>query len=144
MTTNPMPAWLRARLEADGRIDATTGATRRARAWTCGRCGGSIFRGLDADIGALSRDCDPRPLNRIEEAIALLDHRRTFELRWLGDHYELDSRDQWRITSRPALSTAGVDILVEHECGCIFGSGSAPSMIPAPTIRAPLPETPPF
>jgi hypothetical protein len=139
-----MPPWLVARLEADGRIDRTTRATRRARVVACERCREPIFRGLDADWCALSRDCDPRPLDQLEEALALLNGSRTFELRWLGDHYELDMRDQFRIAGTPALSKVGVDVLVEHDCHRASLGGCAQSMIPPRPGSIPLADSPPF
>jgi hypothetical protein len=114
--TAPMPDWLIRRLDEAGYIDARLQASRKARALPCPRCGQPLLRGLDADICARTVDTDPYPLAAESEALALLMHIRTFELRWYGDHYELDSRDRWRIAGRPA-TRPDVDVLAEHRCG---------------------------
>lgn len=115
--TEPMPAWLVQRLDRAGYIDATLAASRRARAAYCPRCRHIVMRGLDADWCALTVDCDPTPITAQAEALALLTRIPTFEVRWLGDRYEIDRRDQWRIKERPAGITPGIDVLVLHRCG---------------------------
>jgi hypothetical protein len=69
--------------------------------------------GPSADTGLECR-ADPQPLTNFGEALALMAGRDTFELRWIGDHYEIAIRDHFRIRGSPAGS--GVDILVAHDC----------------------------
>ena len=109
------PEYLVKRMVAAGAMDPATGATRRARAVTCSGCRRPVMRGLDRDFGGLSADADPAPLSALGEALALLAHRPTYELRWLGGRYEIDRRDRYRIAGQPA-GTNGIDILVGHDC----------------------------
>lgn len=140
-----LPDWLVRRLEAAGVIDSATGATRSARTAKCPVCQARVMRGLDADFGSMSADCDPEPLAPLGEALALMAGRRTYVLRWRGNRYELDQRDQFSIRGAPAGSKAGQDVLAGHVCG-------GPEL---PTTRtrlvdqlwsthAALPEEPPF
>lgn len=139
-----MEQWLVDRLVRNGLMDGDTHATRKARAGTCSRCGRAVFRGLDADFGSCLAEADPEPLSALGEALALLAHRRTYEL-WasgLGP-MTLDFRDHWRIAGRPA-GRSRVDVLVEHTCG---QSGKLPttgSVYPPPVRAADLPDEPPF
>ena len=71
------------------------------------------MRGLDGDWCATSVDCDPTPVSAIGEVLALIDGRRTFELRRLGGRYELDLRTPERISGNP-IGTRGIDVLIEH------------------------------
>jgi hypothetical protein len=70
--------------------------------------------GPSADTGLECR-ADPQPLTDYGEALALLAGRDTFELRWIGDHYEIAGRDYFRIRGSPAGSM-GIDVLVAHDC----------------------------
>jgi hypothetical protein len=70
--------------------------------------------GSNVDTG-LEVLADPHPLSDWGEALALLDHRATFSLRWVIDHYEIAGRDNFRIRGSPA-GTNGLDVLVRHEC----------------------------
>jgi hypothetical protein len=124
-TTDGMPEWLKRRLEGAGLMDPGTGATRRARAARCPTCRRPVMRGIDRDWGGLSIDCDPTPLSPEGEAIAIYVGRRTYELRWLGDRYEIDRRDASGIRGNP-IGTLRLDVLVQHEHGGrSFPSGSS-------------------
>ena len=112
-----MPEWLVERLDRAGYIDSTTAAGRQARATKCPDCHWPIIRGLTEFPGALSVDVDPPPLTATGEAVCLILGRSTYELRWLGNRYELDTRDQWRRRERPAGMTKQVDVLAKHICG---------------------------
>lgn len=111
-----LPEWLARRLDAAGLMDASTGATRSARVVICPRCQARIWRGMCAEFGGWSVDADPEPLSALGEALALLAGIPTYELRWLGNRYELDGRDAWRITGSPAGVSARLDVLAGHEC----------------------------
>lgn len=133
------------RLISMGVMDAETGATRRARAGRCGKCQRHVMRGIDADVSGWVVEADPEPLSRLGEALALMAGRTTVELRWLGDRYEMDSRNQSRIRGSPA-GTNGVDVLVRHDCDLAIGQ-PLPRMdtnLRDGTVAAPLPELPPF
>ena len=81
------------RLEAAGHIDAQTGATRRTRAMYCPNCHHGIMRGLTSPPTSWPADVDPIPLSPLGEVLALMAGIRTYELRWVGDHYDLERRD---------------------------------------------------
>ena len=141
--TEPMPAWLVRRLDEAGYIDAAMGAGRKARALTCPTCHQPLLRGLDADMCARTVDADPYPLAPESEALALLMRIRTFELRWCGDHYELDHRDRWRIRGRPATRD-DVDVLAAHRCGMARLPRRTGVLRAGRVTRTVLPEEPPF
>jgi len=133
------------RLIRAGLMDEPTGATRRARAVRCESCHRAVMRGICADYAGYVVDADPTPLSRTGEALALMAGRTTVELRWIGDRYEIDLRDHFRIRGSPA-GTQGVDVLVRHDCELATGP-QLPHMESTlrddirPTI---LPENPPF
>ena len=141
--TEPMPAWLVRRLDAAGYIDAAMGASRKARALTCPTCRQPLLRGLDADMCARTVDADPYPLAPESEALALLMGIRTFELRWYGDHYELDARDRWRIAGRPA-TLPDVEVLAGHRCGAARLPRRTGVFRVGRLTRTVTPEEPPF
>lgn len=134
------------RLIRAGLMDDSTGATRAAKAVSCPRCRSPVMRGLCADWGGYSIDADPGPLSPMGEVLALLSGRGTFELRWLGDHYEIDRRDHFRITGNPA-GTNGIDVLVRHDCELnapIHLPTMATSLNDGPRSAKLLPDKPPF
>jgi hypothetical protein len=124
-----MPDWLVLRLDSAGFIDAAAGASRKARTFRCRECKRAVLRGLDSDQCAVTVEADPTPLTDEGEAIARLLGARTYELRWLGAHYELDFRDQWRIKSRPA-GKPGIEILVEHRHPVLTLPRKPPQVVP--------------
>lgn len=133
------------RLIRAGLMDADTGATRSARAVSCPKCRRHVMRGINDSFGGWVVMADPEPLSKLGEALALLGGRATVELRWLGDRYEIDQRDHFRIRGRPA-GTNGIDVLVIHECALAQGQ-------PLPQIDSTLrddirpellPDNPPF
>lgn len=120
---------------------------RKAKARSCPVCRRAVMTGLSSAFGGFAVSADPQPLSPMGEALALMAGRGTFSLRWLGDHYELDKRDHFRIRGSPA-GTKGIDVLVEHECAKPYG-GSIPNVVT--TLRdyyehrsIPLPDEPPF
>lgn len=87
-----------------------TERTRRKAAIVQHSCGDTVITGLDGDRAALVATCDPYPLTQYGEVMALRDARRTyFVLRG-----ELDPRDRWNITGKPADMTT---VVAEHRCG---------------------------
>lgn len=86
------------------------GISRRARLRRC-PCGLPVLAGLDDDIAALEAACDPARVSRHGEALALLDARRTYELRADG---KLRARDRHAIARRPAGPERTV--LAAHRC----------------------------
>lgn len=83
--------------------------SRKAKLIACVRCDEPVLRGLDADIAAFPARTDIYPLSLHGEVQALMAGRRTYELR-LG---ELDHRDRWMITGRPASS---ITVVADHVC----------------------------
>jgi hypothetical protein len=108
-----LPEFVKKRLIASGLMDEATGATRRARARRCEQCRQPVMRGIDADWAGSVVDCDPTPVSALGEVMALVDGRRTYELRYLGDRYEIDLRTPERIRGNP-VGTSGLDVLVAH------------------------------
>lgn len=139
-----MNTWLRDHLVASGHM-TETGATRRARIRTCS-CKADVLIGLDSDVAALEVTCDPCPLSRLGEALALLDGRRTLTLRREGRGWVLDWRDAHEITSAPAASQQRRDVVRQHRCrtGQPTGDLLAPSSFPEVHPPAPAGAVPPF
>lgn len=134
-------AWLQTHLETIGRAN-TDGISRRARTTFCRTCGQPTIRGLDDDKAALPATCDPQPLGPAAEALALITGCRSYELAWRGDHYELDHRDRYRITGKPAGT--GIHAVAEHKCGQPLPAIDPPPDIPTRTFAEEAPDEPPF
>jgi hypothetical protein len=81
---------------------------------TCARCGRRVVEAQD-DCG-LWIEVEPRPVGRMGEALALLAHRRTYEIRLWGGRYSVGHRDLFRIRGAPAGSAKRIDTVVEHDC----------------------------
>jgi hypothetical protein len=90
---------------------------RSARSTSCRKCGAPVMVGLDNDSCAMTAVVDTYPLSAAGEVVALLSGRVTYSLTWAAKRYEIDYRDSWRIDGHPPGETAGVDIVVNHECG---------------------------
>lgn len=138
-----LPDWMARRLIAQGLMDEATGATRRARAVACERCGLAVWRGIDEEWGGMAVDCDPLPLSRIGEAQAVMYGRRTYELSESGGRLELWRRDRWRIKSRPA-GTKRMDVVVGHDCGNTQQFDTDETNRPIRAKKSDLPDEPPF
>lgn len=110
---------LRRILEARGQWNSD-GIARKARGRLCPKCGEPTMAGLDADLCAGVAVCNPQPLTPLGEVYALFAGLRTFTLEWLGGHYEINFRDEWRIKGMPAGSKKNVDVIAEHRCGLQF------------------------
>ena len=138
-----MPSWLVERLDRAGWIDAATGAGRQARAARCPACRAQVMRGLTAVPMAVSVDCDPQPLTTTAEVLCLLVGRPTYELRFLGGRYDLDTRDKWRRRERPAGLTKQVDVLAQHRCSDPPPGPHAPTLLIEP-VHNPTPDEVPY
>lgn len=118
----PLPDHVVKMLIAQGHIDATTGATRRARVTTCRTCHRSVIVGFVGDPGprgccAIATVLEVTPLTNDGEALAILNGRSTYPIRWVGDHYQIGPwRSQLYIRNLPAENNRQVDIHVEHSC----------------------------
>jgi len=138
-----MEQWLVDRLISSGLLDGDLMVGRRARASTCQRCHRAVFVGIDREWGGMAVECDPEPLSGLGEALALLAHRRTFEL-WANiGQMTLDFRDRWRISGRPA-GRCKVDVLVQHDCDLVGRLPTTGSVYPPPVRAADLPDEPPY
>lgn len=111
---SPLPTWLRAHLEATGRLD-TDGVRRAVSAAVCRTCGAHVLRGLDDDRCAGVAICDPEPVDATGEALAQLAGRATYDLARRGDRFELDFREPPAIAGHPA-GCSGRDVLAAHRC----------------------------
>lgn len=114
-----MAEWLLRKLEEDGVIDNSLegpAATRRCTAILCPRCRRSVMRGIMGLPCPWPVDAEPCPLSGEGEALALLIGLKTYELRWMWDHLEIDYREVSKLHWRPASDNQGFDILVEHRC----------------------------
>lgn len=140
-------SWLLDHLIAAGHV-TETGLTRRARIRTCRhvKCRDQVLVGLDSDICALEAACDPYPLSRLGEALALVDGRRTLTLRREGPGWVLDWRDAHEITSSPAESRPRRDVVRQHRCGTPRPAGDllAPTTFPEVHPPEPAGAVPPF
>lgn len=144
----PMAEWLLRKLELDGIIDnskAGPSATRKCIAISCPHCRRPIMRGLMGLPCAWPVDVEPTPLSGAGEALALLTGIKTYELRWMYDHYEVDYREVSKLHHRPASANQGFDILVEHRCGLPQTWPTMLSQLPHPHAESEaLPDEPPF
>lgn len=91
-------------------------SSRRVKARTC-PCGSQILTGLDADWLGINTTLDAQPVDQLGEALALLQGRRTYNLRPTGGYNDhgraMEERNAWRIshpTRRPW------PIHAEHRC----------------------------
>jgi hypothetical protein len=75
----------------------------------CRRCHVDIVVGLDSHLVALLASCDPQPLTRTGELMAVCAGRRVYHLDLNG---WLWHRNAWRLRS-PARG----QVLAEHRCG---------------------------
>ncbi len=144
MTTATRSTWLRDHLIATGHL-TETGLTRQAKLRPC-TCKNLVLAGLDSDTCALEITCDPEPLSPLGEAIALLEHRRTLDLRRSGRGWILDWRDRHAITAAPAASQTRRDVVREHRCGSPPPADAltAPSTFPEARPSLPANAAPPF
>lgn len=105
--TKPLPKHIQKHLIATG-VLTNDGLGRKAQLRQCTACHGWVLVGLDSHRCALRVVCDPVAIDKLGEAWAWLNGRRTYEL-W---GTELERRDKFSIRGgmkKPVLS--------EHECG---------------------------
>lgn len=122
--------WLLGHLIAAGHL-TESGLGRRARLRKC-TCKAHILAGLDDDVAAFETACDPIPLNPLGEALALVEHRRTYLLRKDGKGYVLDHRHAAAIARRPAGTTPRADVIRQHRCN----TPDIPEQLTLPTSYA--------
>lgn len=138
-----MDTWLRDHLVRSGHM-TEDGVTRKARLRPCPRCPHDVLVGLDDVTCALEVHADPVPLSELGEAVALLQNRRTLNLRREGSGWVIDRRDHHDITHTPAGTAHRLDVLAEHACA----HGPPPPALRAPSTfpehRTHVYERPPF
>jgi len=78
-------------------------------------CKADVLAGFDEDHCASAVIADPYPLSALGEALALLENRRSYELRRHNDGLALWVRDHWQIGGSPASDE--VIVLTDHVCG---------------------------
>lgn len=132
-------AWLYRHLEQTGALGPDR-IGRAVRATACRKCHAHTLTGLDGDLCAGVARVDPEPIDAIGEALALLTGRRTYCLHNSGDRYELQLRDQWKITGAPA-GTRPYDVVAEHTCDAV-NLPSRPSVYARPA--AAYDDQPPY
>lgn len=107
--------------------------SRTVRARTC-KCGAAVLVGLDADWLAIQTTLDAHPLDNVGELLAVLQGRRTYDLRRTssrGSHgREMDERNAWRIANPWAMPWP---VHTEHRCGQPLPAAAAKP----PTVRNP-------
>jgi hypothetical protein len=113
-----LPRHVKAKLEAAGAADFSgkgPPAIARAMRIDCPGCGRTVVRGLLPMPTPWPVDVDSRALSRESEVLALLANRRTYNLAWRQDRYELTARTSWDFSLKvlPAKS----DIVATHICG---------------------------
>lgn len=101
-----LPTWLKDRLGAPIR--------RGVKAGRCPHCHAQILTGMDEEVCAFRATTDPAPLTPLGEALALLDARRTYELRNHNSSLALWRRDHWQIAGR---SSSLHLVVADHKCG---------------------------
>lgn len=138
MTRQPMPRWMRSMLEAKGVISAQ-GLTATARIHTHRPCGIPTLAGFDDHVAALDAWCDLAQLSTLGEALALLDHRRTYQL-WNDSH--LRRRDRWNIPGHPPSER--VPVFAEHRCHAPIPATWCLPPTPAEQPTAPADSEVPF
>lgn len=137
----PRPDPIAARMVAAGLLDPAVVASRTARPRYCAGCRELVWRGVDAEASGMVVACDPSPLDRLGEILAVLERRATFSLSYRG-RWELNDRMTADIQ---AGNPRNADILVEHSC---HPSGTqlsrAQSRVRAPVMGEQLPDAIPF
>lgn len=103
-----LPRWLSERI-------GTPTRGRGCRHTKCLVCQSDVLAGFDEDRCALAVVVDPAPLTALSEALALLDGRRSYELKRLNQGLALWYRDWHDISARPA-SDANI-VMTDHKCG---------------------------
>lgn len=83
--------------------------SRAAITARCSRCRADIVVGLDAHLAALLVTCDPEPLTRTGELLAVCAGRRVYHL---DINHHLWHRSAWRLPT-----AARGRVLAEHRCG---------------------------
>lgn len=109
-----------------------TGVTRKVTARSCRRCGGPVLAGIDGDVMAFEATVDPEPLNRIGEALAVLEGRGTWALNREADRFVLNPRDSHEIAHHPATTRSREDVVREHRCS----TSAPPEVLTAPSSFA--------
>lgn len=84
---------------------------RRARTRPCPDCSQTVLVGLDADLMAATVTVTPTPITPDRETTEAEAGRRTAA--WDAAQRELDFRDHWRITGRPANTCT---VYATHVC----------------------------
>lgn len=112
-----IPDWLARHLEDTGKLGRDR-ISRAARAHRCKHCGRFILTGLDNNMCAGVADVDPVPLAPLGEALAIIAGRSTYALRKTPGRLELQLRDSWQITGKPA-GTTRFDVVAQHTCDAI-------------------------
>lgn len=82
----------------------------------CPRCGVPTIVGRPSDMIGWDVRCDPQPLDKLGEVLALMSGRATFCLRLYGlSVVVIDERDIFAKVGSPA-GRCDVDVIVEHHC----------------------------
>jgi hypothetical protein len=113
-----LPRYVKAKLEAAGAADFSgkgPPAIARAMRIDCPGCGRTVVRGLLPMPTPWPVDVDSRALSRESEVLALLANRRTYNLCWRQDRYELAARTEWDL--HLSVPPPRQDIVAAHICG---------------------------
>lgn len=141
-----LPAHVKTKLQQAGAADFTTAgppAVRKAHMITCPNCKKPVMRGLLAMPTPWPVDADPAALTPQGEALALLTGRKTYNLRWAYNHYELDRRGNWHLHN--PNPNPHCDIVCDHNCDDPRSFTTQPTLLPPlKTFSTELPEQPPY
>lgn len=89
---------------------------RAVRVQPCPRCGAKTLAGLDADWLALDTFLDHAPVDELGEALAVLQGRRTFDLRPTGGRSHSRCMEE-RSASSIRAGRRYHPVHAEHRCG---------------------------
>lgn len=132
--------WMLARLIASGVLRAD-GVTRRLSYGRCVECRRWILRALDGDICAVAVTLELGEVDRLNEFVALMQGRRTYEVCMLNR----PGKFAYCIEPRSAGHIAGViqrhAVVVEHRCP---GEAEAIEVTRLRMIRREWPDEAPF
>jgi len=104
-------------------------------------CKGDVLAGLDEDKCALAAVVDPTPLSPLGEALALMDGRKSYELKRHNSGLALWYRHAWHISRFPASDQ--VIVLSDHRCGSAKLPGVEIKPLPG-KVGLPYDAEPPF
>ena len=119
--------------------------SRTVRTRECPHCRAVVLAGLDRDWLALDTTLDAQPVDNLGEALALIQGRRTFDLRPTRSHGShgrlMEERNAWRISNPWQLP---YPVHAEHRCGQPLPAAPPPTPTAASGADEHIDEGAPF